>query len=126
MTLCRLSLPYNDHDYLINWNNSGGAMEAGLALNLVIKIHDRFKGLVYIKELSTDDDGTMRSHLKNVINGGKSPNSITQPIFLANPSHLIKVMCNPIFAMVTGTKDPDKCRYVDATRIKRYTVYYIM
>ena len=34
-------------------------------------------------------------------------------------------MCNPIFAMVTGTKDPDKYESVDATRIKRYTAYYI-
>ena len=34
-------------------------------------------------------------------------------------------MCKPIFAMVTGTKDPDKCKTVDATRIKRYASYYI-
>ena len=34
-------------------------------------------------------------------------------------------MCKPIFAMVTNTKDPDKCKNVNATRIKRYTSYYI-
>ena len=67
----------------------------------------------------------MRSHLKNIVNGGKLPNEIIQPIFLADPSHRIKVMCKPIFAMVTGTKDPDKCKIVDATRIKRYVSYYI-
>ena len=47
------------------------------------------------------------------------------PIFLADPSHRIKVMLKPIFAMVTDTKDPDKCKAVDAARIKRYASYYI-
>ena len=58
-------------------------------------------------------------------NGGKLSDSIMQPIFLADPSHRIKVMCKPIFAMISGTKDPDKCKSVDAKRIKRYTSYYI-
>ena len=64
MTLNRLSLPYNDHDCLIDWNASSGAMDAGLAFDLVIKIHEMFKGLVYIKEIITDDNSTIRSHLK--------------------------------------------------------------
>ena len=73
----------------------------------------------------TDDDSTMRSHLRNIINGGKLPDDIIQPNFLADPSHRVKVMCKAIFAMVSDTKDPDKCKTVDATRIKRYTSYYI-
>ena len=73
----------------------------------------------------TDDDSTMRSHLKNINKGGKLPNNILTPIFLADPSHRIKVMLKPIFAMVTDTKDPDKCKAVDAARIKRYASYYI-
>ena len=27
--------------------------------------------------------------------------------------------------MISGTKDPDKCKSVDAKQIKRYTSYYI-
>ena len=100
-------------------------MEAGLAFDLVIKIHEMFKGLVYVKEIITDNDSTMRSHLKNIMNGGKLPDTIIQPIFLADPSHQIKVMCKPVFAMISKTKDPDKCKSVNATRIKRYTSYYI-
>ena len=46
MNLNRLSLPYNDHDCMINWNGSSRAMEAGLAFDLVAKIHNIFKGLV--------------------------------------------------------------------------------
>lgn len=34
-------------------------------------------------------------------------------------------MCKSIFATVSDTKDPNKCKIVDATRIKRYTSYYI-
>ena len=51
-------------------------MKAGLALDLVIEIHKLFKGLVYIKEIITDDDSTMRVHLKNTVNGRKLLDSI--------------------------------------------------
>ena len=125
MSLNRHSTPFKEHDCLVNWDGSSGAMEAGLAFNLILKIDKMFEGLVYVKEIVTDDDSTMRAHLKNTTKGGKLPDSIIQPIFLADPSHRIKVMCKPIFGMVTGTKDPDKCKIVDATRIKRYASYYI-
>ena len=100
-------------------------MEAALALELVLRLETMFGGVVYIREIVTDDDSTMRSHLKQKKNGGKLPDRTITPIFLADPSHRIKVMLKPIFAMVTDTKDPDKCKAVDATRIKRYTSYYI-
>ena len=67
----------------------------------------------------TDDDSTMRSHLKNIKNDGKLPDHIIQPIFLADPSHRIKVMYKPIFGMVSNNKDPDQLKSVDYTRIKR-------
>ena len=91
----------------------------------VVKVKEIFNGLVYINELVTDDDSTMRAHLKNISNGGKLPYIINEPQFLADPSHRVKVMCKPLFAMVTESKDPDKCKRVDAIRIKRYTSYYI-
>ena len=34
-------------------------------------------------------------------------------------------MCKLIFGIVTTIKDPEKCKNVDTTRIKRYTSYYI-
>ena len=34
-------------------------------------------------------------------------------------------MCKPVFAMISKTKYPDKCKTVNTTRIKRYTSYYI-
>lgn len=83
-------------------------MEAGLVMQLVLKINKMFDGLVYVREIVTDDDSTMRAYLKNHKNGGKLPDNIIEPIFLADPSHLIKVMLKPIFAMISNTKDPDK------------------
>ena len=117
--------PYADHNCTVNWEGSSGAMESALALTLVLAIHEKYNGLVYVEQIITDDNSTMQSHLKNVKNGGKLPDHIRQPSFGADPSHRIKVMCKPIFAMVSDTKDPDKCKTVDATRIKRYTSYYI-
>ena len=58
-------------------------------------------------------------------NGGKLPDTIIQPIFLADTSHRIKVMCKPIFSLNSGTKDPDKRKSVDVKQIKQYTSYYI-
>ena len=39
-------------------------MEAGLSLKLVLQIEETYGGLVYIKEIVTEDDSTMRDHLK--------------------------------------------------------------
>ena len=67
----RLSIPSGEHKCLVNWSGSSGTMEAALAFDLVINIYKMFKGLVYIKEIITDDDSTKRTHLKNIKNGGK-------------------------------------------------------
>ena len=48
-----------------------------------------------------------------------------QPVFLADPSHRIKVMSKPFFKMVTTTKDPNKCKMIDALRIKKYLGCFI-
>ena len=112
------------HQCSINWEGGSGAMESALALILVIAIYEEFNGLVFIENIVTDDDSTMRSHIKNIKNGGgKLPDYIPQPIFLADPSHRIKVMCAQIFVMISDTRDPDKCKHNNATRIKRYTGY---
>ena len=49
LCLNRLSFPFDHHQCSINWTGSSGAIEAGLAFDLVIKIDTIFKGLVYIK-----------------------------------------------------------------------------
>ena len=66
-------------------------------LKLLKGIKDTFEGLVTVGDIVTDDDFTIHSHYRHNINGGKLPDGVPEPIFLANLSHRVKVMCKPIF-----------------------------
>ena len=72
-------------------------------------------------EIVSDDASSMRAHLQHEGVGGKLRGVIPEPIFCADPSHRIKVMSKPIFKMVTKTKDPTKCKQINALRVKKYT-----
>ena len=115
------------HICSINHEGSSGSMEAKLALELTTKLFDESKGRVYLNQIVSDDDSTMRALLKHHDNNtkGKLPPYIPQPDFLADPSHRIKVMAKPFFKMVTKTKDPTKCKMIDALRIKKYLGCFI-
>ena len=80
-------------------------MESDLVLELLQTIYKDTKEKDSVSHLVTDDDTTLRSNCSNKKNGGKLTNNITQPHFLADPSHRIKVISKPIFAMVTNNKD---------------------
>ena len=79
-----------DHICNINHSGSSGSMEAKLALILLEKVFKETAGKVYVTEMVTDDDSTIRSHCKNINMGGKLLDCIPQPLFLADPSHRIK------------------------------------
>ena len=70
----------------------------------------------------------MRSLLQDKKNNEKGllPPNIPQPVFLADPSHCIKVMSGPIFSLAKSEgKNPAKCKKIDALRIKKYIGCYI-
>ena len=117
------NLPIGPHKCQINWIGSSGAMESGLALDLISDIHLKSVENIYVKEMVSDDDSTMRSHLKKAINGDKLNNTIPEPLFLADPSHRNKCMSKPIFKMVASppVKNPACCKNIDACRIKKYS-----
>ena len=108
------------HIFPINHSGYSGSMEAIVALDLTTEIHTNFKGKVYVRELVSDDDSIMISLLKHKTNHpkGKLSSDIPQPIFLADPSHRIKVICKPFFKIVSNTKDPSKCNTIDALQLK--------
>lgn len=61
----------------------------------------------------------MRAHLQYLVDSadgkGKLPDHIPTPIFLADPSHWIKVMSSPTFKLAQGeTRDPQRCKKIDA------------
>ena len=116
-TVCRttnkLGVAAAEHDCVINWTGASGAMEAGVALEMVTEMCQNTDGRLYIELLVSDDDSSMRSHLRHFENDGKLPANVPEPSFLADPSHRIKTMCSPIYKMITGTKDPRKCKKID-------------
>ena len=94
-----------DHDncprnYL---TGSSKAMEASAALELLLQLHDLG---VEIEFIVSDDDSTMRAHLKHIgtHKHGKLPLHIIEPLFLCDPSHRIKVMVKDIFALALVKK----------------------
>ena len=82
-------------------------------------------GRLFIEYLVSDDDSSLRSHLRHAENGGKLAANVPELSFLADPSHRIKTMCSPIYKMITNTKDPSKCKKIDFFRVKKYTSCYI-
>ena len=89
-------------------------MESQVALDLTIKVFEESNGHVYVAEIVSDDDSSMRAHLQHEEEGDKLRDVIPEPLFRADLSHRIKVMTKPIFKMVTKTKDPTKCKQIDA------------
>ena len=95
------NVPVKAHKCAINWTGASGAMESSLALDLISNISLNSSNRIYVKDMVSDDDSTMRKHCQTKENGGKLPDGVAQPRFLADPSHRIKCMSMPIFKMVT-------------------------
>ena len=110
-----------DHDdcprnYL---TGSSKAMEASAALELLLQL---WALGVEIEFIVSDDDSTMRAHLKHIgtHKNGKLPLHILMPLFLCNPSHRIKVMVKDIFALALASNSKIECQKIDALRLKKY------
>ena len=93
---------------MVNHDGSLGSMESSICRNLLEEINAFTKGRVSIGTLVTDDDSTLRSHCRTLENGGKLLKGVPGPLFLADPSHRIKVMTKGIFTLVTSTTKPDE------------------
>ena len=70
-------------------------MEACIVLEICIDLHDNSGFSIHIEQIMSDDEVTMRAHIQHPEGGGKLPDHIYTPIFLADPSHCIKVMAGP-------------------------------
>ena len=108
-----LNIPAEEHGCRINYEGSSGGMEAQVALELCITLHDDSGYSVCVHQIVSDDDSTMRAHLQYEDNSekGKLPTHIPIPTFLADPSHRVKVMSSPLFKLAQGeTNDPRQCK----------------
>ena len=68
----RLGIDVEEQECHSNFDGSSGAMEAEVALELCIQLHDGYYE-VLLEFIVSDDDSTMRSHLRHESNGGKLP-----------------------------------------------------
>lgn len=75
-------------------------MEIAIALNLTVAVHGTMNDHVFVETIVSDNDSTMRSHLRHTTNGGKLPDLVPEPEFKADPSHRIKAMASPIFNLL--------------------------
>ena len=74
---------------------------------------------VGVEFIVLDDNSTMHAHLKNVgtHTGGKLPLDVSQPTFLCDPSHCVKVMVKEIFKLALASKKSE-CENIGALRLK--------
>lgn len=89
----RLVTNTSPHRFTINHERSGRSMEAKLTLDLTKELFAK-KGAVWLKQVVSDDDPTIRALLQHTSNHSKGilPSHILQPLFLADPPHRIKLM----------------------------------
>ena len=111
-----------EHNCVINWVGASGAMEDGATLETVINLWNDSDDCLFIEYLVSDDNSSMRSHLKHIENGGKLLAGVPKPSFLADRSHRIKPMCSPVYKMISNTKDPNRCKKFDFLRVKSIQV----
>ena len=76
-----LNLPLKDHQCEINWDGASRAMEAGMALELCINIHDNSGYPIYIEKIYLDNNSTMRAHLQQQLMAKASYQIISVPPF---------------------------------------------
>ena len=90
-------------------------MEASAALELVVALWNSSNRTICVEFIVSDDDSTMRAHLQHACNykHGKLPNDTTEPSFLADPSHRIKVMRKEAFKLALQSKQSSGCELND-------------
>ena len=64
-----LNKPAEEHDCTINWEGSSGGMEAAVALDLCIQLHDETDYNIFVDTIVSDDDSTMRAHIQHAAGG---------------------------------------------------------
>ena len=79
------------------------------------------------KSIVSDNDSTMRAHLKHPGNHkrGKLNPEIPKPSWLADPSHRTKVVAKYMFNLATLPKSKSTCTKIDAVRVKKYFGYML-
>ena len=92
-------------------------MKYSLALQMINKLCEKTKGVVYISNNLIYDISTIRENCCNRKNRKQIIRSRT-PASISDLSHRVKVMAKPFFTFASHSKDPDRLNPIDAMRIK--------
>ena len=111
-------LPIPDHECNSNHSGISGSMEALLYRHMLEALYDTTASKIYVGDIVSDNDSTLRKHCSSVSKGGKLKEEVCEPKFLADPSHRTKVTVKPVFNLVTKTKKLDEVKMIDALRLK--------
>ena len=100
-------------------------MEAGTTLEMTPTLSKDLDRRIHVEKLVTNDDSSIRFHLRHTTNGGKLEADLPQSKFLTDPSHRIKTMYSTIYKMAINTKDPNKRKKIYHLRVNKYTSCYL-
>ena len=111
-----------DHMCPRNFDGHAKAMESEAALELISDLFHSTNGRLFAEKLVGDDDSTMKVYCSH--KGGLDKN-IPEPSWLADPSHRVKVMTKPLFALAYKRKSESPVTKSDAMRLKLYIAAFI-
>ena len=79
----------------MNHEGSSGSMESALSLSMVDSVFRKTNAKVFINEMVTDNDTTMRTVLSHTKKKGRLSTDVPPPKFLADSGYSVKVMVKP-------------------------------
>ena len=117
-------MPVCKHECIANYTGSSKGMESFAIVEMVKMAPSH--GFV-VGWLVSDDDSTMRAHLHHARNhrDGKLPEWFLTPVFLADPSHRIKVVSKHFYALANAPVRTSRVNKNHAKRLKKDWGYMI-
>ena len=109
--------PEKEHTCFKNFEGHSKAMEATSARKLIIDLKQQNDGMLYMHNLCADDDSTMKKYCSHK---GGLPTDIPEPIFLADPSHRVKLIARKVFyilAYLSKKKSEMTCAMANRLKI---------
>ena len=100
-------------------------MEVDVALSIDKEMYYNSQKKIALQNIVSDDDSSMRALLKHSCNHpkGKLKLEILEPDWLADLSHITKVVAKHIFTLAAAPKSKSGFTKVDAICLKKIRIY---
>ena len=118
----KLNKPEKEHECFKNFDGHSKAMEATSARKLITEICQNSHGVLYMDYICADDDSTMKKYCTHE---GGLPDDVPQPIFLADPTHRVKVIAKYLYALGYLPLYQSLVTVADCNRLKVNFSYFV-